>query len=115
MPNQVISVARMSTGGFMPNKPRVDITKTKPTWLSKRRWLYMKEQFTAQNPVFYEVENLLAIRKLPYRKDKEILVHWKGYPVSKSTWEPYQKLVEDGFLDEIVKLQNNSCNTENLK
>jgi len=58
----------------------------KPTTLKKR----------------YAVEGFCGVRTDPVTHQRQVLVRWKDYPMSASTWEPYQQLVEDGWGPELA-------------
>ena len=49
----------------------------------------------------YEISCLLKKRVVSITGVVEYLVHWDGYPRSEATWEPAEKLKEDGNLDMI--------------
>jgi hypothetical protein len=65
-----------------------------------------------QNPdkveVKYEVERFLKMRivknKKPKKNTLEILVKWKGYPVSEATWVDKQSLIQDLGQEQYDKL-----------
>lgn len=45
----------------------------------------------------YIIDRFCASRSDPVTGKLQILVKWKDFPFSASTWEPYDQLVEDGF------------------
>jgi hypothetical protein len=53
----------------------------------------------------YVIETLLKKRVVSITGQVEYLVKWEGYPKEESTWEPSERLKEDGNEDMIVEFE----------
>jgi hypothetical protein len=69
------------------------------THITKRK-AYRKEKF-------YAVSGFCGTRTDPISCQRQVLVRWKGYPMSASTWEPYEQLVEDGWGPQLDAVADN--------